>query len=313
MDLIKKVFLDKNLINHRALRKIETLVENRTVYSTDFAELNIYETYQKAENVYLEFSYPIIASMISGKKIMHLNNVKTFDFVPGESVVLPAHEKMIIDFPEARLDNPTECLALGIDADKIRETVDFFNDKTRIEFENDSFDFDEAVIHLQHNDNLQALVGRLTNTFVNGNSAKDILLDLMIKELIIRLLQTKARILLLKDDNMLFDNNRMAFIVKYIRDNLTEEINVDKLADKACMSKSSFFKAFKNTLGESPIDYLNSERIKLAKKLIRNTNHKLKEVAYQSGFNNVSYFNRQFKRIENITPKQYRDFLSESL
>ncbi|WP_309297834.1 AraC family transcriptional regulator [Neptunitalea lumnitzerae] len=285
-------------------------MENRTVYSTDFAELNIYETRQKAENVYLEFSYPIIASMISGKKIMHLDHMKQFDFLPGESVVLPANEKMIIDFPTATLEQPTECLALGIAADKIKETVDFFNDKTRIEFENDTFQLEDAAIHLNHNRNLQALVDRLTLTFVEGSKAKDVLLDLMIKELIIRLLQTKARVLLLNDTDKLLDDNRIAFVVKYIREHLTEDINVDKLADKACMSKSSFFKTFKNTLGETPIDYLNTERIKLAKNLIRNSNDKLREIAFQSGFNNVSYFNRQFKKIEKITPKQYRSLLS---
>ncbi|SFU37842.1 AraC-type DNA-binding protein [Pustulibacterium marinum] len=304
--------MNTNLIKHHALRKIDTLVENRTVYSADFAELNIYETRQKAENVYLEFSYPIIASMISGKKIMHLNNVKQFDFVPGESVVLPANEKMIIDFPIASLEKPTECLALGIDASKIKETVELFNDKTRIEFENDQFDFDDIAIHLNHNTSLQSLVDRLAHTFVEGDKAKDVLIDLMIKELIIRLLQTKARVLLLNDSNALFDNSRMAFIVKYIREHLTEEISVDKLADKACMSKSSFFKTFKNTLGESPIDYLNAERIKFAKKLIRTSNDKLREVAFQAGFNNVSYFNRQFKKIEKITPKQYRSLLDNA-
>lgn len=302
--------MNDKLIKHRSLRKIETLVENRTVYSTDFAELNIYETRQKAENVYLEFSYPIIASMISGKKIMHLDHMKQFDFLPGESVVLPANEKMIIDFPTATLEQPTECLALGIAADKIKETVDFFNDKTRIEFENDTFQLEDAAIHLNHNSNLQALVDRLTLTFVEGSKAKDVLLDLMIKELIIRLLQTKARVLLLNDTDKLLDDNRIAFVVKYIREHLTEDINVDKLADKACMSKSSFFKTFKNTLGETPIDYLNTERIKLAKNLIRNSNDKLREIAFQSGFNNVSYFNRQFKKIEKITPKQYRSLLS---
>lgn len=302
--------MSTDLTKHRGLRKIDTLVENRTVYSADFAELNIYETQQKADNVYLEFSYPIIASMISGKKIMHLKEDKNFDFLPGESVVLPANEKMVIDFPVATLANPTECLALGIDTDKIKETVALFNDKTRIEFENDSFDFDDVAIHLNHNTTLQSLVDRVTSTFVEGSKAKDVLLDLMIKELIIRLLQTKARVLLMSDNNTgLFDNNRMAFIAKYIKEHLTEDINVDKLADKACMSKSGFFKIFKNTLGETPIDYINNERIKLAKKLIRTSNFKLKEIAYESGFNNVSYFNRQFKKAEHITPKQYKAML----
>jgi len=79
-----------SLQHHRNLRRIETLVENRTIYSAEFAEMNIYETHQKAERVYLEFDFPIIASMISGRKVMHLEDKATFDFLPGESVVLPS-------------------------------------------------------------------------------------------------------------------------------------------------------------------------------------------------------------------------------
>jgi len=95
--------LDSTLQNHVNYRKIETLVENRTIYSAEFAEMNIYETHKKANQVYLEFDCPIIASMISGRKIMHLKDKATFDFLPGESVVLPANKKMIIDFSRCNL------------------------------------------------------------------------------------------------------------------------------------------------------------------------------------------------------------------
>ncbi|MFI2744170.1 AraC family transcriptional regulator [Zhouia sp. PK063] len=301
------------LKHHYSLRKLDTLVENRTVYSAAFAELNVYETYKTAEKVYLKFDFPIIASMISGKKVMHLKNKTAFDFFPGTSVVMPAHEKMIIDFPEASANNPTQCLALGIDAEKIDEAVMLFNNHTRIESENDDYTFTVDAIHLANEEVVQSLVNRLVTTFINGHKAKDVLIDLMIKELVIRLMQTKARLALMSTDNLLLDDNRMAFVVKYIREHLTDEINVEKLANKACMSKPNFFRIFKNTLGESPIEYLNSERIKFAKKLIQTTDAKLADIAFKSGFNNISYFNRQFKQIENMTPKQYKMALKKQL
>ena len=52
---------------------------------------------------------------------MHIDGMPSFDFYPGESVVLPTHQKMLIDFPLASQKEPTQCLALGIDADKISE------------------------------------------------------------------------------------------------------------------------------------------------------------------------------------------------
>jgi len=292
--------------------KLKTSIENRTIYSADYAELNVFETRQVAESVNLQFSFPIIASMLTGKKIMHLEGMKSFDFFPGESVVLPSDKKMVIDFPLANSKNPTRCLALGIDPDKIKETVEIFNENTRIDFENDQHSFDASAVHLANNQQVQFVLDRIFSTFLEDGKAKDALLDLMVKELIIRLLQTKAKVMLL-DNETLFDNNRMAFIVKYMREHLTENIQVDKLADKACMSTSNFYRSFKNTLGESPIDYLNGERIKFAKKLIQRTNDKFADIAYKSGFNNTSYFNRQFKRFEKITPNQYRKLVNDNI
>ena len=297
--------MNTNLLKYQSTRRLDTFIENRTIYSAEFAELNVFETQQAAEKVDLQFGFPIIASMLTGKKIMHLNNRNAFDFYPGESVVLPSNEKMIIDFPLATKENPTRCLALGIDPEKIKETVQLFNEHTRIDLENDIHSFDERSIHLNNNQQVQFVMDRIFSTFLSDNKAKDVLVDIMVRELIVRLLQTKAKMMLI-DNSTLFDNNRMAFVVKYMRDHLTENISVDSLAEKACMSTSNFYKTFKNTFGESPIDHLNAERIKFAKKLIQNTTSKFSDIAYKSGFNNASYFNRQFKRLEKITPNQYR-------
>lgn len=73
------------------------------------------------------------------------------------------------------------------------------------------------------------------------------------------------------------------------------------------MSTSHFHKQFKNTLGISPIDYINSEKIKFSKKLIKESKDlRMSEIAYKSGFNNSSYFNRQFKKTEMMTPQQFK-------
>ncbi|WP_439132648.1 AraC family transcriptional regulator [Polaribacter sp.] len=296
------------LTSHNRNRKLDTLVENRTTYNSDFAELNIYETYKYAEKVALQFDYPIIASMLTGKKVMHLDGLPSFDFYPGESVVMPSNKEMIIDFPEAKMKNPTQCLALGIDNTKINEVVDKFNDTIAIENENNNWNLNNNSNHLTHNSDVNQLVKRLIYTFTNNNTSKDLLLDLMIQELIVRLLQTKAKSILLDDTENVFTDTRIGMVIKYIKENLTnKDISVDLLAEKACMSSSHFHKKFKNTIGISPIDFLNSEKIKFAKKLMQKTNDlRISEIAFKSGFNNTSYFNRQFKKLELMTPQQFK-------
>ncbi|OIQ22315.1 AraC family transcriptional regulator [Lacinutrix sp. MedPE-SW] len=297
------------LKRHKRNRKLTTLVENRTTYNADYAELNIYETHAFAEKVSLTFNFPIIASMLTGKKVMHIDGFEAFDFFPGESVVMPTKKEMVIDFPLATKEKPTQCLALGIDAFKINEVVEKFNQQVAIENENNTWNLDETASHLINNTDVNHLIERLTYTFTNNNKSKDVLLDLMIQELIVRLLQTKAKSLIINDPHQVFNDTRIGTVIKYIKENLTnKDISVDILAKKAYMSTSHFHKQFKNTLGISPIDYINSEKIKFSKKLIKESkDFRMSEIAFKSGFNNTSYFNRQFKKMELMTPQQFKN------
>jgi len=306
--------MESLLHQHRNHRKLTTLVENRTTYSADYAELNIFETHAFAEKISLTFNFPIIASMLTGKKIMHLDGFEPFDFFPGESVVMPTNKEMVIDFPVATKENPTQCLALGIDAFKIDEVVEKFNQQVAIENENNTWDLDETSSHLINNTDVNHLIERLTYTFTNNNKSKDVLLDLMIQELIVRLLQTKAKSLIINDPHHVFNDTRIGTVIKFIKENLTnKDMSVDVLAKKAYMSASHFHKQFKNTLGISPIDYINSEKIKFSKKLIKeSSDFRMSEIAFKSGFNNTSYFNRQFKKMELMTPQQFKASVNKS-
>ncbi|MGK0413828.1 MAG: AraC-like DNA-binding protein, partial [Polaribacter sp.] len=194
---------------------------------------------------------------------------------------------------------------------KIDEVVEKFNQNVAIENENNNWNLDKTASHLINNTEINYLIERLTCTFTNDSKSKDVLLDLMIQELIIRLLQTRAKSLIINDPNQIFNDTRIGTVIKYIKENLTnKDINVDVLAKKACMSASHFHKKFKSTLGVSPIDYINSEKIKFSKKLMKESkDFRISEIAFKSGFNNTSYFNRQFKKMEMMTPQQFKKSL----
>ena len=67
---------------HYDLGRLESHVENRTIYTLQNAELNVYETHLFAEKVELAFGSPVLASMLRGKKVMHLRE-NSFEFFPG--------------------------------------------------------------------------------------------------------------------------------------------------------------------------------------------------------------------------------------
>jgi AraC family transcriptional regulator len=295
-----------DISRHLHTRKLETVVENRTAYTLDNAELNIYETHQAAEKVALTFDNPLLASMIRGKKVMHLSGTPAFDFFPGESVVVPAHQTMQIDFPEATLDNPTQCLALAIAPTKIKGIVENLNERSPLidtpqgwQFANDNFYFsNETAIH--------QLLNRLIFVFTENNDAKDFFANLILQELIVRLMQTKARKILSTDLQQLANTNRLAFAIKYVQDHIHQNLTVKDLADQACMSEPNFFRCFKQQYGVTPVEYINQQRILLATKLLQNTQYPIADICFACGYNNLNYFLKVFKKTLGVTPANYR-------
>jgi AraC-like DNA-binding protein len=93
--------------------------------------------------------------------------------------------------------------------------------------------------------------------------------------------------------------------LKFILQNCHNPIQVKDLLKITNMSNSSFCTAFKNTYRMAFKDYLLKVRIGYACKLLADSSQTISRVAYKSGFENLSNFNRQFKKIKGITPTQF--------
>ncbi|WP_257710580.1 AraC family transcriptional regulator [Gramella sp. MT6] len=290
-------------------RKLENLVENQTSYTLNNAALHIFETHEKAERVLLKFDQPVLASMIKGKKIMHLRDLQSFNFLPGESLILPSNEMMCIDFPEAQINNPTRCLAMAISEDKISKVLEHMNEYMP-KAEKTEWSLMDYNFHFTNDVGIYQILQRLLFLFTEDHPSKDLFVDNMLEELIIRILQTNSRRIYTDESFKLSSNNRLAFIVEYIRSNLHNPLSVKKLSKKACMSESNFYRVFKNELGISPTDFINNERIKLAVSLLQNPEKSIKEIYQECGFESRSYFNRVFKSRKKVAPGDYQSRLN---
>ncbi len=291
---------------HLQSRRLEQEVENRTAYTIDAAELTIYETQHVAEKVELTFPSPIVASMIRGKKVMHLPGTPSFDFLPGESVIVPGDETMRIDFPEAQTQNPTQCLALAIAPDKVRQVTNLLNDRAPLVDTDQGWQFGHHNFFLTNDVPIHQLIARLVYIFTENNRAKEVFANLVIQELVVRLMQTQARALLLSPETTFANVNRLAHVAQYINKHLHRSLQIKELADEACMSEPSFYRTFKQTFGMTPVDYINQQRIALASQLLRTTNRCLGDISVECGFNNLTYFMKLFRREIGSSPTQYR-------
>lgn len=300
-------FLQKVDLTHP--RYLQTLVENRRIFNLKNCELNIFESYKETYHVPLTFSDFVITSMIRGKKVMHLFDQPSFDYLPGESVIVPAGETMVIDFPEAEAHNPTQCIALAVDGHYINDTIDYLNNYYNNNDEKNIWKLQFNQYHFQNDTDVTSLINKIISVCSGSDIAKNIYADLSLKELLIRLLQSQRLQQYSFESDTNNNESRLHYVLNYIKENLSERIAVDTLSKKVYLSRNVFFKWFKEQFGLSPVEYINNERIKLSKKLLAETNNNLQSVSDICGFSDVNYFTRVFKQVEGITPKAYQSLL----
>lgn len=286
---------------------LQTLVENRRVFNLSNCELNVFESYKEAYRVPLTFSDFVITSMVRGKKVMHLFDKPAFDYLPGETVIVPADETMVIDFPEAEANNPTQCIALAVDAGYVTDTLNYLDtyynsdpDMSR----NWKLQFNQY--HFANDNEVTDIINKLIRICSGTDKAKNIYADLNLKELLIRLVQSQHLLQVSLEAGDKNNHSRLHYILHYIHENLTEKIAVDTLSRKAYMSRNEFFKWFREQFGITPLEYINRERIKLAKQLLSDNRNNITHVSHQCGFSDVNYFVRLFKKSEGITPGSYK-------
>lgn len=300
--------MNRSYVNPPSLsneKSLKTLVENRTVYNLNHCELNLFETYKASELVPLKFNDLVVTSMLRGKKVMHLFDEAGFEYLPGETVMIPSNVEMKIDFPEATKNNPTQCLALAIDQQKITDTLDFLNERYPREGNKQFWHLNYQNYYFYNNVELAATINKLVKECMSTSVTKDVLADLTLQELLIRIIQTQTAKSI--DDGLYADpNSPITQVLDYIRVNLRENISLKNLSDISCMSTTSFYRFFKRELGMSPIEFVINEKIRCAKKLLKNPTIQVNEVCHLSGFEDSNYFIRLFKKHEGITPKQYQ-------
>lgn len=100
--------------------------------------------------------------------------------------------------------------------------------------------------------------------------------------------------------------NAISDAVKYLIDHFREEIRVGDLLRVTGMSRPTFARQFKEYAGRSMSEFVNRLRIQAACKELEDTHKTIIEVAFNSGFNEVSFFNRLFRREIGTSPREYR-------
>lgn len=112
--------------------------------------------------------------------------------------------------------------------------------------------------------------------------------------------------LLLKTNNNLFNDVLKTVLEKHITN---PDFSVKAFCEIANMSRTQLHRKITATTGMSVTEFIRVHRVKVASDLLKNKDMVISDACYASGFNNTSYFSKQFKIVFGVTPKEYRESL----
>lgn len=298
----------RNFIQKMPLQKpheMDTLIEHHATFTFNNCELKLFETHQSANNIALYFPDLTFTAMMKGKKQMKINH-KTdfFDYQPGESLLMNPGEEMVINFLEADT-NPTQCLTLSMNEDFINQTLHYLEAQYPSHITDNLWELSKENYFLLNNQSLTISANNIINIAKSSDLGKDILTDFAVKDLLVRIMQSQRLNLI---EQYPIKDNKLSFIIDYIKKNIDKKLSINHLAQKAYISISNFYKLFKSEFGITPNEFILKERIEKAKSLLKQY-MTINEIAYLTGFSDSNYFIRTFKQMVGVTPKKYQQTL----
>ncbi len=153
------------------------------------------------------------------------------------------------------------------------------------------------------NVNLSALFYRLKD----ANKLQQFILFLEILKLLSKTKRKPLSSFVYEKQYTDLEGKRMSDIMEFTMNNYKENISLEAVAKVAAMTNNAFCKYFKKRTNKTYFKFLNELRVENASKLLlTNRDLSIAEIAYKSGFNNISNFNRQFKIIKSHSPKEFK-------
>lgn len=107
-------------------------------------------------------------------------------------------------------------------------------------------------------------------------------------------------------------SQRIEKVVRYIEENISEKINLDKLAEISNFSKYHFSRIFTSLMGASPIEFVTQKRLQKSIYYLKDSSKTILEISNLCGFESISSFNSSFKKFYNRTPSELRKDISNN-
>lgn len=235
---------------------------------------------------------------IKGTTTNFLSSEVNMEINDGEAVILNCGVYFVNWLK--KIENPIEIIAIHLYPDILKQLYKNELPKSIIQKKRM-----KQVQRIVPNDTIKKFIDSLEFYFQNPSLVTEDLLELKIKELILLLVLTKNATSVLEIIEGLFSPKSIK-LKKVIELHKYKNLSIEELAILCNLSLSSFKREFNSIYKESPKNYLNSQKIQKAKKLLEISDLSVSEIAYKVGFKDPHYFTRLFKKKETVPPSKYR-------
>lgn len=156
------------------------------------------------------------------------------------------------------------------------------------------------------------MIAECIDTIAKEYSRKELGYELAVKSSLYRLFVLLLRshmqkVLTQKEYNVRLRNvERLDKVLDYIERNYAEDISIEQLSGITHLSRDHFSHLFKSLTGKSPSEYINSLRMDKAELLLKNTGLSITEIAMLTGFDDINYFSRTFRKYKKTSPSALR-------
>ncbi len=258
-------------------------MEERIVYHQRGKD-PLYKTWHASNEHLFMYMYSDGGSIVSGEQI--------FPIKKGVLVLIAANTYHYTMPDEPEIYDRSKLKILPYEVEKISDLLN----KSNV-FKNF---FDKAIVYAEIDDSDRDEVDGI---FEEMNSCENFNIELIFFSCVLRLLCFFDKYTV---DSTPAAIGLMSEAIKYINENISLDIDIDKICSAINISKYYFCRKFKKHTGMTVMKYILKTRLILAKSELEKTNLSITEISEKYGFSSTSYFCRVFKENENYSPLQYR-------
>ena len=161
----------------------------------------------------------------------------------------------------------------------------------------------KTVFKSRKTEEYEKILEKLKKIAVSDSFVRDMEINALLSQLLVLLMEDSWN----PENNAIKGKRAQVIGVReFIDGNYETDITLEELAARFFINKTYLSEMFKEQYGMTLKDYLVSVRITEAKRLLRFTNKTTEEIATMVGINGAAYFSRIFKRVEGVTPTEYR-------